>query len=189
MTIYAYTLAVSPSQFMKINISITKSDYCNFVWFDLPFDLLSFFSLCSVCRSGLDVGIVVDGSGIVGRSNFMRCLKFITNLVSSFSISPRYTRVGILLYSHRLIPIFTFNQFKRLSGVLWGIKRLKFPGGGTKTGLVLSFARRYLFAWSNNRKVLLLITGGQILRRCKQACRCLAQHGFGGVCFGRRKTL
>ena len=91
----------------------------------------------------------------------MRCLNFITNLVSSFSISPRYTRVGILLYSHRLIPIFPFNQYKRLRDVLWGIKKMKFPGGGTKTGLALSFARRYLFARSNNRKVLLLITDGK----------------------------
>jgi len=159
MILFACTLAVSPSQFTEN--SFTKSGYCNFVRFDLPFDHFSFFSLCSVCRSRLDLGIVVDGSGSVGRANFMRCLNFITNLVSSFSISPRYTRVGILLYSHRLIPIFPFNQYKRLRDVLWGIKKMKFPGGGTKTGLALSFARRYLFARSNNRKVLLLITDGK----------------------------
>ena len=38
---------------------------------------------------------------------------------------------------------------------------MNFPGGGTKTGLALSFARRYLFARSNNRKALLLITDGE----------------------------
>ena len=38
---------------------------------------------------------------------------------------------------------------------------MKFPSGGTKTGHALSYSRRYLFARSNRRKALVLITDGK----------------------------
>lgn len=112
----------------------------------------------TVCKARVDLGFIVDGSGSVGRANFIRCLNFIKNLVSSFAISPRNSRVGILLYSSRVIPVFSFGQYKRLRGVLRAISRIKYPSGGTKTGQALSYSRRYLFARSNRRKVLILMT-------------------------------
>lgn len=130
-----------------------------------------------VCKTHVDLGFIVDGSGSVGRANFIRCLNFIKNLVSSFEISSRSARVGILLYSHRLIPLFSFGQYKSLHGVLRAISKIKYPSGGTKTGQALSYSRRYLFARSNRRKVLILMTDGKSYDVVKQPAAALRNMG------------
>lgn len=136
-----------------------------------------FYFILTVCKARVDLGFIVDGSGSVGRSNFIRCLNFIKNLVGSFVISPRNSRVGILLYSHRVIPVFSFGQYPRLRGVLRAISRIKYPGGGTKTGRALSYSRRYLFARSNRRKVLILMTDGKSYDRVRQPAAVLRNMG------------
>ena len=130
-----------------------------------------------VCKTRVDLGFIVDGSGSVGRANFIRCLNFIKNLVSSFKITPRRARVGILLYSHRLIPLFSFGQYKSLRGVLRAINKIKYPSGGTKTGQALSYSRRYLFARSSRRKVLILMTDGKSYDVVKQPAAALRHMG------------
>lgn len=131
----------------------------------------------TVCKARVDLAFVVDGSGSVGRANFIRSLNFIKNLVSSFVISPRNSRVGILVYSHRVIPIFSFGQYKGLHSVLRAIDRIKYPGGGTKTGRALSYSRRYLFARSNLRKVLVLVTDGKSYDRVARPAAVLRNMG------------
>ena len=67
----------------------------------------------SVCRKRFELGFLIDGSGSIekaGRGNFKRVLKFVRDMVSSFVISPRYTRVGIVLYSTNVYPIFGFRR-------------------------------------------------------------------------------
>ena len=125
----------------------------------------------------MDLGFIVDSSGSVGRANFVRSLNFIKNLVSSFVISPRNSRVGILLYSHRVIPVFSFGQYKGLASVLRAIDRIKYIGGGTKTGRALSYSRRYFFARSNRRKVLILLTDGKSYDRVRKPAAVLRNMG------------
>ena len=130
-----------------------------------------------VCKARVDLGFIVDGSGSVGRANFIRCLNFIKNLVSSFTISPRYSRVGILVYSHRVIPVFSFGRYQRLGDVLRAINKIKYPSGGTKTGRALSYSRNYLFARSNYRKVLILMTDGKSYDKVRQPAATLRNMG------------
>lgn len=133
--------------------------------------------ISTVCKARLDLGFIVDGSGSVGRANFIRCLNFIKNLVSSFVISPGHSRVGLLIYSHRVIPVFSFGQRPRLRGVLRAISRIRYPGGGTKTGKALSYSRRYLFARSSLRKILILMTDGKSYDRVKKPAAVLRNMG------------
>lgn len=79
----------------------------------------------TVCRARLDLGILVDGSGSVGAGNFIRCKKFIKNLVSSFTISPHYTRVGIVVYSNRPIPKFRFSQYRNKHSLIRAIGSIR----------------------------------------------------------------
>ena len=67
-------------------------------------------SVLIVCNTRVDLGFLVDGSGSVGRSNFKRVLYFIKQLVNSFRISPRYARVGMVVYNKRPSRVFSFNR-------------------------------------------------------------------------------
>lgn len=143
----------------------------------------------TVCKARVDLGFIVDGSGSVGRANFIRSLNFIKNLISSFVISPRNSRVGILLYSNRVIPVFSFGQYKGLRSLLRAIDRIKYPGGGTKTGRALSYSRRYLFARSNRRKVLILMTDGKSYDRVGKPAAVLRNMGVEVFTLGVGKRI
>ena len=137
----------------------------------------------------MDLGFIVDSSGSVGRANFIRSLNFIKNLVSSFVISSRNSRVGILVYSRRVVPIFSFGQYKGLRSVLRAIDRIKYIGGGTKTGAALLYARRYLFARSNRRKVLILMTDGKSYDQVRKPAATLRNMGVQVFAVGVGKRI
>ena len=110
-----------------------------------------------VCRRRLDLAFLVDGSGSIesyGRGNFRRCLKFVKEVVASFHISPRQTRVGIVLFSSRAYLVFDFRRYRDKRSVLYAIDRIRYPRGGTYIGRALRFARQRLFTTrSKARKV------------------------------------
>lgn len=160
-----------------MDVSFYRTGSNRGILYRINHDTYVFRLLPTVCKARVDLGFVVDGSGSVGRANFVRCLNFIKNLVSSFAISPRNSRVGILLYSHRVIPVFSFRRHKTLRGVLRAISKIKYPSGGTKTGRALSFSRRYLFARSNRRKVLILMTDGKSYDRVSRPAAALRNMG------------
>ena len=106
-----------------------------------------------VCKAKLDLGFVIDGSGSVGPKNFKRCLQFIKNVVQTFVISRRFTRVGAILYNNRAYKIFGFNRHGNKNQVIRAVSLIRYPKGGTKTGRALNYAYRYLFRRSRRRKV------------------------------------
>ena len=95
----------------------------------------------------------------MGISNFKRCLQFIKNLVRTFIISRRYTRVGAVLYNTRAYKMFGFNRYSSKNQVLRAVSLIQYPKGGTKTGRALNYAYRYLFRRSRRRKVSILGLG------------------------------
>lgn len=128
----------------------------------LPSSFFSFFFFFffSVCKTKLDLGFVIDGSGSVGPSNFRRCLQFIKNMIRTFVISRGYTRVGAVLYNTRAYKLFGFNRFGNKNQLLSAVSRIRYPRGGTKTGRALSYAYHYLFRRSRRRKMCIVMTDG-----------------------------
>lgn len=114
-----------------------------------------------MCKTRLDLGFIIDGSGSVGLSNFKRCLQFIRNMVRTFVISRRFTRVGAVLYNTRAFKVFGFNRYGNKNQVLRAVSRISYPKGGTKTGRAISYANRYLFRRSRRRKVCIIMTDGR----------------------------
>jgi len=47
---------------------------------------------------GADVIFVIDGSGILGASNYSKIKHFVTHSVSSFDIGPNKTRIGLITF-------------------------------------------------------------------------------------------
>lgn len=112
-----------------------------------------------VCTTRLDLGFVIDGSRAYGRRNFKRCMQFVKNLVRVFTISARFTRVGVVLYSSRPYKLFGFGRYGNRHGVVRAIGRMRYLRGRARTGRALRYARRYLFGRSKRRKVLIVMTG------------------------------
>lgn len=112
----------------------------------------------SVCNKRLDLAFLIDGSGSIesaGRGNFRRCVQFVKTMVSSFNVSPRRTRVGVVLFSSRAWLILDFYRSRSKAGVLNTISRIRYPRGGTRIGKALNFVRYRLF--KRSRRALKVI--------------------------------
>jgi len=132
----------------------------------------------TVCQAKLDIAFVIDGSGSIeayGRGNFKRCLNFVKRLVVSFKISRRFTRVGVVLFSYRPRLIFRFSSYSRKRDILRAINKIKYPRGGTKTGLAMSYAQRVLFRRrrGSRKSVMIVMTDGRSQDRVSGAARAL----------------
>lgn len=123
-------------------------------------------SLSLVCAISVDLGFLIDGSSSIeryGRGNFGRLLNLVKSLVSFFPISRRDTHVGVVLYTHRAIPIFNFNRYYNRALILRAIDNMRYPRGSTYIGKALTFARRYLYPGrpaSGRKRVLIVLTDG-----------------------------
>ena len=101
-----------------------------------------------VCNRRLDLAFLIDGSGSIeaaGRGNFRRCIEFVKTMVSSFSVSPQRTRVGVALFSSRTWLILDFHRSRSKATVLSRISSIRYPRGGTRIGRALNFVLHRLF--------------------------------------------
>ena len=113
-----------------------------------------------MCRRRLDLAFLIDGSGSIeayGRGNFRRCLNFVKRVVSSFRVSPRQTRVGVVLFSSRAWLVFNFKRYGNKLSIFRAIDRIRYPRGGTRIGRALRFATYRLFNRRSNRRKVCLI--------------------------------
>lgn len=110
---------------------------------------------------------MIDGSGSINaanRRNFDRIKSFLKTMTSAFVINPRATRVGAVLFSSGVKPLFSFKKFKDVSDVNKAISKMPYPGKGTSTGFALRYTHRYLFAsppLKTRKRVLVIVTDGK----------------------------
>jgi len=147
-----------------------------------------------VCIAKIDLAILVDGSGSIehyGRGNFRRCLNFVKNMVSSFHISPRHTRVSVTVFSTSARRIFSFGSYRSKHQVLRAIDRIRYPRGGTKLGRALNYVRRYVFGGSRRNKVLIVMTDGVSYDRVGGPAAALKRMGVTifGLGIGRKYNI
>lgn len=123
----------------------------------LFFGIFSFLG----CNKRLDLAFLIDGSGSInsaGRGNFRRCIEFVKSVVSSLNVSPRHTRVGVVLFSSRAWLILDFYRSRSKAGVLSTISRIRYPRGGTRIGKALNFVLYRLFRRSRRALKVRAIT-------------------------------
>lgn len=96
-----------------------------------------------------------------GKGNFKRMLDFIKMVVEEFVISRRGTRVGVVVFATRAVPVFGFNRYFSRKGVFRAIDRVQYLRGGTRTGLALKRVKQFLYNRpTRRRKVLIVMTDG-----------------------------
>ena len=88
-----------------------------------------------------DVVFVVDTSGSIGRPNFERIKEFIKDVVLTFDVDYRYTRVGLIEFS--TTPKIEFKLFEKnnITELLDAIDNITYSGGGTSTSDALELMR------------------------------------------------
>uniref|UniRef100_A0A8C0GER2 VWFA domain-containing protein n=1 Tax=Chelonoidis abingdonii TaxID=106734 RepID=A0A8C0GER2_CHEAB len=95
----------------------------------------------SVCReaSVADIVFLVDESWSIGKENFRNIQDFLYIIVSSFDVGEDKIRIGLIQYSDAPHTEFFLNTYHRKEYILEKIQKLRYQGGGTKTGQSLQF--------------------------------------------------
>lgn len=122
----------------------------------------------TACKKSLDVGLIIDGSGSVGSSNFKKATEFLADLVGHLAVSPQGTHVGVIVYHTKATLQFNLakSEYHTLSKLQAAIIALKYPGGGTRTDLALEMAANQIFSsLGGDRRdaanVLVVLTDGK----------------------------
>ena len=82
--------------------------------------------LIPVCKSRVDLGILVDVSRSIMRKKFRKVIDFLKSLVSFFPLSTRGTRVGLMIFHSRSQVVFGFNRYGSRAQLVRAIGRLRF---------------------------------------------------------------
>ncbi|MCI4374060.1 hypothetical protein PGIGA_G00001690 [Pangasianodon gigas] len=115
-----------------------------------------------------DIVFLVDSSWSIGSENFQKIRDFLLTLVNSFDVSPDKVQIGLVQYSNSPHTEFYLNSFETKQKILDYITTLSYKGGGTKTGLGLSFLLKQHFvkeagsrAEDGVPQIAVVITDGQ----------------------------
>ena len=98
-----------------------------------------------------------------GRGNYQRMKDFIKEVAGSFIVSRHGTHVGLVVFASRPEPVFQFNTYYTRRGVMNAVQKIPYINGGTRTGLAIRRATRYLFKphpQPGRKKVLIVMTDG-----------------------------
>ena len=136
----------------------------------------------SVCRTQVDLGFLLDGSGSVemyGKGNFQRCLDFIKSVANAFVISPHDTRVGVIVFSDSSELIFGFDRYSNRNSLVAALDTIKLPAKTTFTGKGLKMARDQLFSGARHGvpHILIVLTDGRSHDDVVKPARALREAG------------
>ena len=109
---------------------------------------------------------LVDGSGSVeayGKGNFKRCLDFVKQVTSSFSVSRAEGHVSVTVYSTSPQTTFDLNTYYDINQVFKAVDVIKYPGKGTRTGQGLKsvYTKILTGARKGTPRVLIVMTDGK----------------------------
>ncbi|XP_072365905.1 collagen alpha-6(VI) chain-like [Scyliorhinus torazame] len=112
-----------------------------------------------------DLFFLIDGSGSLSAGHFMELKKFVTGVVSCFSIGPDQVRVGLVQYSKFPQTEFEVTQHASKTSLEGAIKQIRHAGGSTNTGAALTYMKKFISDAKASRKssvpsFLIIVTDG-----------------------------
>ncbi|XP_068120137.1 collagen alpha-1(XX) chain [Hyperolius riggenbachi] len=130
-----------------------------------------------------DIVLLVDSSWSVGRANFRLVKNFLWGILSPLSLSRDKIRVALSQYSGEPQTEWDLNTYSTKPDVLDAIRRVKYKGGNTFTGMALTHVlEENLRAASGARaqagKVLVLLTDGKSQDDAISVAHTLKQSGI-----------
>jgi len=100
----------------------------------------------------VDIALVVDSSGSIGRSNWERVKRFLKALVSKLDVSPSATHLAVISYSTNPKVELRFNGLQDTDEVNRKLDDMIWQRGLTYTDKALQLANRDLFQVSNGMR-------------------------------------
>nr|XP_055121393.1 collagen alpha-1(XX) chain isoform X7 [Symphalangus syndactylus] len=85
-----------------------------------------------------DMVFLVDGSWSIGHSHFQQVKEFLASVIAPFEIGPDKVQVGLTQYSGDAQTEWDLNSLSTKEQVLAAVRRLRYKGGNTFTGLALT---------------------------------------------------
>jgi len=87
--------------------------------------------VCVACRSPkADVVFVIDSSGSIKSSNFLKVKNFVKNVVRSFDISNNTVRVGLVQFSRYAVLEFDLLRYSNKSDITAAVQALRYHSSG-----------------------------------------------------------
>ena len=115
----------------------------------------------------MDVAVIMDRSGSVGKKNFEKAKEFVISLVHKLQISSHGTRIGIIPYHSeaQLAVKFADVAHQTPDAMTKLIKGIPYTSGMTRTDVAIELANSQLFTGAGGQRsdkpnVLIVMTDG-----------------------------
>ncbi|KAK3559458.1 hypothetical protein QTP86_013631 [Hemibagrus guttatus] len=126
--------------------------------------------ICSVDSQGclgqaVDLIFVLDGSGSVGKDNFVHLKEFVRSSSVQFDINRDLTQVGLVVYSRQPVSVFELDSHASGSAVLKALGEASYLGGMASTGSALLHVHSHSLTVAKGarpgvNKIIVVLTDG-----------------------------
>ncbi|KAK3591361.1 hypothetical protein CHS0354_040323 [Potamilus streckersoni] len=118
------------------------------------------------CMQQADLVFLVDSSGSIGQTNFLKMESFLKQIVNNLDVGPNKVHVGLMQFSNYPSLEFPLDMYSSRQDVMAGIDKMQYMGGGTNTADAIKYMRSQLFsqnsgARSNVPRIAIVITDGR----------------------------
>ena len=110
----------------------------------------------------MDIAFIIDSSGSIGRSDYLKQKNFVKEVVKSFDLAPDYSQAAIVLFSTSASVQARFGQYVTTEEFAKAVDALPYERGLTRIDRGLDLAATVIFpeARAGVPKLALLITDG-----------------------------
>ena len=145
----------------------------------------------------MDIGVIMDRSGSVGKDNFEKAKQFVISLVHKLQISSHGTRIGVIPYhSDAQVAVKFADVAHQTPGAMTTlIEGIPYTSGMTRTDVAIELANDQLFTKagglrSDKPNVLIVMTDGHTNAGSKPYKTVLAPLKVGRVlCYSTSVTV
>ena len=115
------------------------------------------------CETPVDLAFILDSSGSIGKTNYLKEKHFVKQLARSFGLAPGQSRAALLLYSSSASVQARFGQYQTLDEFEKAVDGLPYERGTTRIDLALEKAAQEIFPQARQGvpKIAILITDGK----------------------------
>lgn len=117
------------------------------------------------CEENADLVIILDSSGSVGETNFVRMKTWVRDLILDLDVESDVINIGLLVFSDREELVFHLDEYSSRPGMVEALEEIEYMRGTTNTAGALNYARDTMFTRNNGdrdnvKNLILLVTNG-----------------------------
>ena len=129
----------------------------------------------------LDIALLIDGSLVVTKENFLAFIYFTKAITASLNVSKDETHVGVTIYGDAPFLVSDFNDYHNQSSLEDAIDRVMYPASlQSNLGEALQYLASNLYNTSDGRpnvpKVLMILTASKSHDDITVASQLLLKH-------------